>query len=54
MQGYPRSISSYGLPKDIKKVDAVLYDEHSGKTLFFVERNYYRFVQRVLGGVRSV
>uniref|UniRef100_A0A3P9KBT7 interstitial collagenase n=1 Tax=Oryzias latipes TaxID=8090 RepID=A0A3P9KBT7_ORYLA len=43
VQGYPQAISSFGLPKRIEKVDAVLYDAQSGKTLFFVGRNYYSY-----------
>lgn len=43
--GYPKSISSFGLPTSVKKIDAALYDVESAKTLFFVDRNYYRCVQ---------
>ncbi|XP_035034265.2 collagenase 3 [Hippoglossus stenolepis] len=43
VQGYPKSISSFGLHKTLKKVDAALYDVHSGKTLFFVGSNYYSY-----------
>uniref|UniRef100_A0A8D3BT41 interstitial collagenase n=1 Tax=Scophthalmus maximus TaxID=52904 RepID=A0A8D3BT41_SCOMX len=42
-QGYPKSISSFGLPKTVEKVDAALYDVDSGKTLFFVGSNYYSY-----------
>uniref|UniRef100_A0A3B5M029 interstitial collagenase n=1 Tax=Xiphophorus couchianus TaxID=32473 RepID=A0A3B5M029_9TELE len=45
VRDYPKSISSFGLPKDIKKVDAALNDPETGKTLFFVDSNYYRCVQ---------
>ncbi|XP_032432682.1 collagenase 3-like [Xiphophorus hellerii] len=41
VRDYPKSISSFGLPKDIKKVDAALNDPKTGKTLFFVDSNYY-------------
>uniref|UniRef100_A0A669FA43 interstitial collagenase n=1 Tax=Oreochromis niloticus TaxID=8128 RepID=A0A669FA43_ORENI len=44
VSGYPKPISSFGLPKTVKKVDAALYDEQSGKTLFFVGSEYYRCV----------
>lgn len=43
--GYPKSISSFGLPKTVKKVDAALSDEESGKMLFFVDRMLYRCVR---------
>lgn len=43
--GYPKSISSFGLPETVKKVDAALYNEDTGKTLFFVGSNYYRYIQ---------
>ncbi|XP_038148114.1 collagenase 3-like [Cyprinodon tularosa] len=43
VQGYPKSISSFGLPKSVNKVDAALYDPETGKTLFFVDSNYYSY-----------
>ncbi|XP_061819128.1 collagenase 3-like isoform X1 [Nerophis lumbriciformis] len=43
VQSYPRTLSHFGLPKSVKKVDAVLYDEESGKSLFFVGKSYYRY-----------
>ncbi|KAL3971478.1 hypothetical protein ACER0C_026997 [Sarotherodon galilaeus] len=43
VSGYPKPISSFGLPKTVKKVDAALYDEQSGKTLFFVGSEYYSY-----------
>ncbi|XP_038565585.1 collagenase 3-like [Micropterus salmoides] len=41
--GYPKSITSFGLPENVRKIDAALYDEESGKTLFFVGNNYYSY-----------
>lgn len=41
--GYPKSISSLGLPQTVKKVDAALYDVDSGKALFFVGSQYYSY-----------
>ncbi|XP_072301550.1 uncharacterized protein [Eucyclogobius newberryi] len=41
--GYPKSISSFGLPKTVKKIDAALYDEKTRKTLFFVGDQYYSY-----------
>ncbi|KAM9729220.1 collagenase 3a [Menidia menidia] len=41
--GYPKSISTFGLPKTVKKVDAALYDQRSSKTLFFVGDSYYSY-----------
>ncbi|KAI3371545.1 hypothetical protein L3Q82_024133, partial [Scortum barcoo] len=43
VRGYPKSISSFGLPEHVKKIDAALYDEDSGKTLFFVGSKYYSY-----------
>ncbi|XP_047234410.1 collagenase 3-like [Girardinichthys multiradiatus] len=43
VQDYPKSISTFGLPKNVKKVDAALYDQETGKTLFFVGSNYYSY-----------
>lgn len=45
VRGYPKSISSFGLPKSVKKIDAALVDTESRKTLFFVGSEYYRCVQ---------
>lgn len=42
--GYPKKLSSFGLPTKVKKVNAALYDAKSLKTLFFVGNNYYRCV----------
>ncbi|KAK7904241.1 hypothetical protein WMY93_016848 [Mugilogobius chulae] len=41
--GYPKSISSYGLPKTVKKIDAVMYDVDTRKTLLFVGTQYYSY-----------
>ncbi|XP_071316696.1 collagenase 3-like [Trachinotus anak] len=43
VSGYPKSISSFGLPETVNKVDAALYDMDTGKTLFFVGSNYYSY-----------
>nr|WMC20660.1 matrix metalloproteinase 18 [Paralichthys olivaceus] len=43
VQGYPKSISSFGLPKTMEKVDAALYNKHTRKALFFVGREYYSY-----------
>ncbi|CAN9501532.1 unnamed protein product [Ophioblennius macclurei] len=43
VSGYPKPISSVGLPKTTKKVDAALYDVDSRKTLFFVGSDYYSY-----------
>ncbi|XP_047464026.1 collagenase 3-like [Mugil cephalus] len=43
VRGYPKSISSFGLPKQLEKVDAAVYDPESGKTLFFTGSYYYSY-----------
>ncbi|XP_030602059.1 collagenase 3a [Archocentrus centrarchus] len=43
VRGYPKPISSFGLPKTVKKVDAALHDQQTGKTLFFVGSDYYSY-----------
>ncbi|XP_070700185.1 collagenase 3-like [Pempheris klunzingeri] len=43
VHGYPKSISSFGLPKSVTKIDAALYDVESRKTLFFVGSYYYSY-----------
>uniref|UniRef100_A0A8C1IDJ4 Uncharacterized protein n=1 Tax=Cyprinus carpio TaxID=7962 RepID=A0A8C1IDJ4_CYPCA len=40
--GYPKPLSSFGLPESVAKVDAAVHDKNSGKTLFFVNR-YYKY-----------
>ncbi|XP_043085183.1 collagenase 3a [Puntigrus tetrazona] len=42
-QGYPKSLSMFRLPKKVKKVNAVLYDETSYKILFFVDNQIYSY-----------
>lgn len=42
VSGFPKSLSSLGLPTKVKKVSAALYDQNTGKTLYFVDNNYYR------------
>ncbi|KAM8741713.1 collagenase 3-like [Acanthopagrus schlegelii] len=43
VHGYPKPLSSLGLPRTVEKVDAALYDAYSSKTLFFVDRDYYSY-----------
>ncbi|XP_052422572.1 collagenase 3-like isoform X2 [Carassius gibelio] len=43
VRGYPKSLSMFRLPKKVKKVDAVLYDETSYKILFFVNNKIYSY-----------
>lgn len=42
VQGYPKKLSSFGLPRGVRKIDAALYDVNSGKVLFFVGKYYFR------------
>uniref|UniRef100_A0A8C6TXW8 interstitial collagenase n=1 Tax=Neogobius melanostomus TaxID=47308 RepID=A0A8C6TXW8_9GOBI len=41
--GYPKSISSFGFPKTVEKIDSALYDVATHKTLFFVGDTYYSY-----------
>ncbi|XP_017291902.1 collagenase 3 [Kryptolebias marmoratus] len=43
VHGYPKSISSFGLPQTVKKIDATLNNPETGKTFFFVGSNYYSY-----------
>ncbi|KAK2870923.1 hypothetical protein QQF64_002021 [Cirrhinus molitorella] len=43
VQGYPRSLSMFNLPKKVNKISAVLYDETSYKILFFVDNQVYSY-----------
>ena len=45
VQGYPKQLSVFGLPRMVKKIDAALHDVASGKTLFFVGNYYFRCVE---------
>uniref|UniRef100_A0A3B4DCL4 interstitial collagenase n=1 Tax=Pygocentrus nattereri TaxID=42514 RepID=A0A3B4DCL4_PYGNA len=42
-KGFPKTLSSIGLPPKVKKISAALYDQESGKTLFFVNDRYYSY-----------
>ncbi|KAK3521684.1 hypothetical protein QTP70_015582 [Hemibagrus guttatus] len=37
------SLSAFSLPAAVKQLDAALYDEYTGKVLFFVGRSYYSY-----------
>ncbi|TKS83772.1 Collagenase 3 [Collichthys lucidus] len=42
-RGYPKTLTSFGLPRTVKKIDAALYDVDTRKTLFFVGNKYYSY-----------
>lgn len=46
LSGYPKPLTSLGLPSSVNKVDAALYVKSTGKTLFFVNRKYWRWVTK--------
>lgn len=52
VRGYPKKLSSLGLPSSVRKIDAALYDVESGKTLFFVDDYYFRCVFWVFFNLR--
>ncbi|XP_062870730.1 collagenase 3-like [Trichomycterus rosablanca] len=43
VDGFPKTLSSFGFPAKLKKITAALYDENSGKSLLFSGRYYYSF-----------
>uniref|UniRef100_A0AAR2IRP8 interstitial collagenase n=1 Tax=Pygocentrus nattereri TaxID=42514 RepID=A0AAR2IRP8_PYGNA len=43
VQGFPKTLSSMGLPRKLKKISAALYDRETEKTLFFVNKRYYSY-----------
>ncbi|KAG9341413.1 hypothetical protein JZ751_019221, partial [Albula glossodonta] len=43
VRGYPKSITSMGLPNTVKKITAAVHEEHSGKTLLFIDDYYYSY-----------
>ncbi|XP_030648199.1 collagenase 3-like [Chanos chanos] len=42
-RGYPKSLSSMGLPESVKRITAALYDQATGKIYLFVDKMYYRY-----------
>lgn len=42
LANYPMSISTWGLPTTVKRLDAALYDNQRGKMLLFADNVYYR------------
>ncbi|XP_050977695.1 collagenase 3-like isoform X1 [Labeo rohita] len=44
--GYPKTLSSFGLPSSVRKVSAAVHDKTTGKTLFFVDKVYYSYDER--------
>ncbi|XP_044522195.1 interstitial collagenase-like [Gracilinanus agilis] len=45
--GYPRDIyRTFGFPRTVKKIDATVSEEYTGKTYFFVGKNYWRYDER--------
>ncbi|GAA6218488.1 collagenase 3-like [Lates japonicus] len=41
--GYPKKLTSFGLPRHVRKIDAALYDVQTRKSLFFVGRYYFSY-----------
>ncbi|XP_072515665.1 matrix metallopeptidase 30 [Salminus brasiliensis] len=46
LPGYPKSISKFGFPSSVAKVDAAVHVESTGRTLFFAGSNYWSFNER--------
>ncbi|KAI4877800.1 hypothetical protein NFI96_012654 [Prochilodus magdalenae] len=42
-KGFPKTLSSLGLPAKMKKITAALYDQETGKTLFFINKYYFSY-----------
>ncbi|XP_047464023.1 collagenase 3-like [Mugil cephalus] len=43
VRGYPKKLTTFGLPRSVAKIDAAIHDVESGKTLFFVNNYYYSY-----------
>uniref|UniRef100_A0A4W6E4U0 interstitial collagenase n=1 Tax=Lates calcarifer TaxID=8187 RepID=A0A4W6E4U0_LATCA len=41
--GYPKKLTSFGLPRHVRKIDAALYDVQTRKSLFFVGSYYFSY-----------
>lgn len=46
MPGYPKSITSLGLPSSVSKLDAAVHVTYTGKTLFFAKNKYWSYDER--------
>uniref|UniRef100_A0A673MR45 interstitial collagenase n=1 Tax=Sinocyclocheilus rhinocerous TaxID=307959 RepID=A0A673MR45_9TELE len=44
--GYPKTLSSFGLPSSVRKVSAAVHVKSSGKTLLFIDKVYYSYDAR--------
>lgn len=44
LPGYPKSLSNFGFPSSVKKIDAAVHVSYTGKTLLFVDSRYWRLV----------
>uniref|UniRef100_A0A672NBD1 interstitial collagenase n=1 Tax=Sinocyclocheilus grahami TaxID=75366 RepID=A0A672NBD1_SINGR len=44
--GYPKTLSSFGLPSSVRKVSAAVHVRSSGKTLLFIDKVYYSYDAR--------
>lgn len=45
-RGYPKKLTTFGLPRSVRKIDAALNDVQSGKILLFSGDYYYRYVRQ--------
>lgn len=43
VEGYPKYIHKLGLPKTVRKVDAAVHIQDTGKTLLFTDEDYWRY-----------
>ncbi|XP_048036892.1 collagenase 3-like [Megalobrama amblycephala] len=45
--GYPKTLSSFGLPPSVTKVSAAVHNKNSGKTLLFFDIYYYSYDEKM-------
>ncbi|XP_050958204.1 collagenase 3-like, partial [Labeo rohita] len=45
--GYPKPLSSFGLPASVTKINATVHNKNTGKTLLFFDKSYYRYDERL-------
>ncbi|XP_068122969.1 collagenase 3-like [Hyperolius riggenbachi] len=43
VEGYPKKLHELGLPKNLKGIDAAVYNDATGKTLFFTGEKYWSY-----------
>ncbi|XP_053561039.1 matrix metalloproteinase-18 [Bombina bombina] len=46
LKDFPKSIYELGFPRTVKRIDAAVHSDHTGKTYFFVADKYYSYDEK--------